>query len=526
MEISEKIKSGLCSLGIEFGSTRIKGVLIDEKSNPVASGAYDWENRYENGYWTYSLDDIKSGLRGCYSSLRHDVEEKYGVKLTRLASLGISAMMHGYLAFDSDDNLLVPFRTWRNNTTAQAAEELSSALGFNIPQRWSSAHLYQAVLNGEEHVSKIAHINTLAGYIHFLLSGKREVGVGEGSGIFPVDPGTLDYDEKMLTIYDAKLNEHGAKFTLRSVAPSVKNAGVGGTYLTLEGAALLDESGKLESGIPMCPPEGDAGTGMVATNSVRPRTGNISAGTSVFSMLVLEENLKGYYPEIDVVTTPDGHPVAMVHCNNCCGEIDAWVKVFGQFAKLIGCDIKKKDIYDKLYYLSLEGDKDCGGVVAYNFLSGEQVLNLNEGKPMYFRLPGCELNLANFFRAQVYSSVGALKSGMDILFNREQIKADKFTGHGGLFKTPGVAQQYLADAIGTPVSVMKTASEGGAWGIAVLAQYMINGCGKSLPDYLDENVFAGQESTTLYPDKDGAAGFAKYMENYTSGLAAQHAMDK
>ncbi len=526
MEICEKIKSGLCSLGIEFGSTRIKSVLIDETSAPIASGAYDWENRYEDGYWTYTLDDIKSGLRGCYSSLVKDVHDKYGVKINRLAAIGISGMMHGYLAFDENDNLLVPFRTWRNTTTAQAADELSPLLGFNLPQRWSSAHLYQAVLNGEEHVSKIAHINTLAGYIHFLLSGKREVGVGEGSGIFPIDPETLDYDEKKLALYDAKLKEHGAKFTLRSVAPSVKNAGVGGAYLTLEGAALLDESGELESGIPMCPPEGDAGTGMVATNSVRPRTGNISAGTSVFSMLVLEENLKGYYPEIDMVTTPDGHPVAMVHCNNCCSEIDAWVKVFAQFAKLIGCDIAKKDIYDKLYYLSLEGDKDCGGVVSYNFLSGEHVIGLNEGKPMYFRLPGCELNLANFFRAQVYSSVGALKSGMDILFQREKITADKFTAHGGLFKTPGVAQQYLADAIGTPVSVMKTASEGGAWGIAVLAQYMINGGGKSLPDYLDDVVFAGMESTTLSPEKEGAEGFAKYMENYTMGLAAEKAIDK
>lgn len=526
MTTIEKITNGKTALGIEFGSTRIKAVLIDEDCAPVASGGYDWENRLENGYWTYSLDDIMTGLRSAYASLKQNVREKYGVTLTKAGAIGISGMMHGYLAFDENDKLLTPFRTWRNTTTAKAAEELSAALDFNVPQRWSCAHLYQAVLSGEEHVPHIAHITTLAGYIHYLLTGRREVGIGEASGIFPIDSEKLCYDGKKLAVYNEKLSSHGVSFKAEDVFPSVRLAGFSGAVLTKEGAAILDADGELECGIPMCPPEGDAGTGMVATNAVRVRTGNISAGTSVFSMLVLDKKLSRTYPEIDMVTTPDGSPVAMVHCNNCCGEIDAWAKIFGEFAAAAGLDIPKHKVYDTLYYLALRGDSDCGGVVSYNFLSGEHILGVKFGHPMYFRSEDGKMNLPNFFRAQVYSSVAALKTGMDLLLRDEGVKADCFTGHGGLFKTEGVAQQFLADAINTPVSVMKTAGEGGAWGMAILAEYMVNGGGKTLPDYLDEDVFSSMESSTLAPTKDGNDGFEKYVENYKAGLAAQYALCK
>lgn len=526
MTTIEKITNGKTALGIEFGSTRIKAVLIDEDCAPVASGGYDWENRLENGYWTYSLDDIMTGLRSSYASLKQNVREKYGVTLTKAGAIGISGMMHGYLAFDENDKLLTSFRTWRNTTTAEAAEELSPALDFNVPQRWSCAHLYQAVLSGEEHVPHIAHITTLAGYIHYLLTGRREVGIGEASGIFPIDSDKLCYDEKKLAVYNEKLSAHGVSFRAEDVFPSVRPAGYSGAVLTEEGAALLDADGELECGIPMCPPEGDAGTGMVATNAVRVRTGNISAGTSVFSMLVLDKKLSRTYPEIDMVTAPDGSPVAMVHCNNCCGEIDAWAKIFGEFAAAAGLDIPKYKVYDTLYYLALRGESDCGGVVSYNFLSGEHILGVKSGHPMYFRSEDGKMNLPNFFRAQVYSSVAALKTGMDLLLRDEGVKADCFTGHGGLFKTEGVAQQFLADAINTPVSVMKTAGEGGAWGMAILAEYMVNGGGKTLPDYLDEDVFSSMESSTLAPTKEGNEGFEKYIENYKAGLAAQYALCK
>ena len=472
------------------------------------------------------MDEVMTGLRSSYASLKKDVAEKYGVSIKKLAAIGISGMMHGYIALDKDDRLLVPFRTWRNTTTARAAAELSEALNFNIPQRWSSAHLYEAVLKGEEHVKDVAHITTLAGYIHYLLTGRREVGVGEASGIFPIDSEKLCYDEKRLEIYNSKLASHGLNIKAEDVFPKVRTAGESGAYLTKEGAALMDESGELEAGIPLCPPEGDAGTGMTATNSVRVRTGNISAGTSIFSMLVLDKPLGHIYPEIDMVTTPDGKPVAMVHCNNCCGEIDAWAKIFGEFAALCGSKATKPEVYDLLYHSALKGDGDCGGVVSYNFLSGEHVLGLSEGYPMYYRSAGDEMNLSNFFRSLIYSSFSALKLGMDLMFKNEDIAAERFTGHGGLFKTPGVAQQFLADAVGVKISVMKTAGEGGAWGAAILADYMINGGGMKLPDYLDSKVFAGMESTTLYPIEEGAAGFNAYIEKYRTGLAAQFALNK
>lgn len=524
MTIQEKIQNNKTYLGIEFGSTRIKAVLIDDTFAPVASGSHDWQNRYENGVWTYSLDDIIGGLQHCYASLVEDVRSRYGVTPAGYGAMGISGMMHGYMAFDKDDKLLTPFRTWRNTMTEQAASELSELLGFNIPQRWSIAHLYQAVLNGEEHVRDIAHINTLAGHIHYLLTGKRHVGVGEASGIFPVDG--AQYNAEYIAKSDKLLAEKGFSGKLSDILPGVLTAGSREAALTAEGARLLDPTGALQPGVILCPPEGDAGTGMAATNSVLPRTGNVSAGTSIFAMLVLDKPLKGYYPEIDVVTTPDGSPVAMVHCNNCCSELDAWVSIFDEFSQLSGNPVEKSALYEMLYRNALNGDPDCGGTVAYNFLSGEPVAGAENGRPMYFRTPDGRFSLANLFRAEIYSTMAALKLGMDILFEKEQVSADKITGHGGLFKTKGVAQQFLADGLGCPVSVMKTAGEGGAWGMALLAAYSVCGNGRTLPDFLDSEVFGGMECSTVQPEENGAAGFRKFMENYKRGLAAEYAAAK
>lgn len=524
MTIQEKIRNNKTYLGIEFGSTRIKAVLIDDTFAPIASGSHQWENRFENGVWTYSEDDIIGGLRDCYADLIRDISDKYGVVPKSYGAMGISGMMHGYMAFDENDKLLVPFRTWRNTMTEQAAAELSELFGFNIPQRWSIAHLYQAILNKEEHVPKIAHINTLAGYIHYLLSGKRTVGVGEASGIFPIENGTYNekYIEKLITLLRSK----DFAGDIRDILPAVLRAGEGDAVLTEEGAKLLDPTGTLEAGVKLCPPEGDAGTGMVATNSVLPGTGNVSAGTSIFSMLVLSKPLSGYYPEIDVVTTPDGSPVAMVHCNNCCSELDAWVNMFGEFAALSGNPMDKSSLYELLYKNALNGDPDCGGTVAYNFLSGEPVAGAENGRPMYFRTPGGNLSLANFFRAQLYSSMAALKMGMDILFENEKVTADKITGHGGLFKVKAAAQQFLADGLGSAVSVMQTAGEGGAWGMAILAAYAAVGNGRALPEFLEKEVFSSMEVYTVSPDKNGAAGFAAFLENYKKGLAAEYAAAK
>lgn len=524
MTIQEKISGNKTYLGIEFGSTRIKAVLIDDSFAPIAAGSHEWENRYENGVWTYPLEDIIGGLQHCYAELIADVKGKYGVIPEAYGGMGISGMMHGYMAFDKEDNLLVPFRTWRNTITEQAASELSELFKFNIPQRWSIAHLYQAILNNEEHIGKIAHINTLAGYIHYRLTGVRAVGVGEASGIFPIEKG--EYNSEYLDKLDAVLKEKSFGGNIREILPSVLSAGEGDATLTEEGARILDPTGALKSGVRLCPPEGDAGTGMVATNSVLPKTGNVSAGTSIFAMLVLSESLKGYYPEIDVVTTPDGSPVAMVHCNNCCSELDAWVKAFGEFAALSGKPLDKSELYELLYKNALKGDPDCSGTVAYNFLSGEPVAGAENGRPMYFRTPDGSFNLANFFRAELYSSMAALKLGMDILFENEKVSVEKITGHGGLFKVQGVAQQFLADGLNSAVSVMKTAGEGGAWGMAVLAAYAILGKGKSLPEFLEAEVFASMEATTVMPEEKGVKGFNAFIENYKKGLSAQYAAAK
>lgn len=506
-------------LGIEFGSTRIKAVLIGEDFAPVASGSYQWENKLVDGYWTYSLEEIHKGLKSCYKALKKDVYEKLGVVLKKVGGMGISAMMHGYMAFDEKGGLLVPFRTWRNTTTGVASDELSSLFDFNVPQRWSVSHLYQAILNGEEHLSKLSYVTTLAVYIHYMLTGKRIAGVGEASGMFPINCGK--YDSVMMEKFESLIAEKGYGFKLCEVFPEVWAAGQEGCYLTGEGALFLDDEGDLEGGIPVCPPEGDAGTGMVATNSVKAGTGNVSAGTSIFSMLVLEENLKNRYEEIDMVTTPDGLPVAMVHCNNCCSEIDCWVKLFGEFSKLSGRDTDVSELYRMLYRNALNGDADCGGIVSYNFISGEPVADVFEGRPMYMRKSDAEFSLANFFRSQLYSTMATLKMGMDILFKKEKVTASLFSGHGGLFKVEGVAQQFLADALDTPVCVMKTAGEGGAWGMALLASYMVLKNGESLDEFLEKKVFTGMERSVVSPDEKGRDGFDGYMKIYKAGLEAE-----
>ncbi len=521
MSINEKIAQGKTYLGIELGSTRIKAVLIDDSFSPVAEGSHTWENRLENGYWTYSLDDIQNGIRSCFASLAVNVYERYGVTLKTVGAMGVSAMMHGYMPFDRSGNLLVPFRTWRNATTARAAAELTGAFGFNIPQRWSIAHLYEAILGKEKHVSQIACINTLAGYIHFLLTGERAVGIGEASGIFPTDG--KGYDPKYVSIMNKKLKEAGFDRDITDILPSVRAAGEKGAVLSEEGARFLDPTGMLEAGIPVCPPEGDAGTGMVATNSVLPGTGNISAGTSIFAMLVLDRPMRGVYPEIDVVATPDGKPVAMVHCNNCCCEIDAWAGIFGEFARTAGFPMDSSALYELLFCKAMEGESDCGGVFAYNFLSAEPVAGIETGRPMYFRTPESRMNLANFMRAQLCSAVATLKFGMDILFEKEKFSASKFMGHGGLFKTENAADAILASALRTPVSVMKTAGEGGAWGMSLLAAYMMCSDGKTLADWLDTQVFAAMDEKTAQPDGESADGFERFVRGYSEGLKAQRA---
>lgn len=520
----EKILKGETYLGIELGSTRIKAVLIDNTYAPIASGGYEWENRFENGFWTYSLDDIHNGIKGCFKDLAKNIYDEFGVVLERVGAMGISGMMHGYLAFDKDNNLLTPFRTWRNATTEQAAEKLTGEFGFNIPQRWSISHLYQAVLNREEHIGRISYITTLAGYIHFLLTGRHEVGIGEASGMFPIDGNS--YNNEMLVKMEKLLEAEGYPMSLAEVLPKVMVAGDMGAALTEAGAKFLDPSGKFKAGIPMCPPEGDAGTGMVATNAVAPKTGNVSAGTSVFSMLVLENNIKGVYPELDVVTTPQGAPVAMVHCNNGCSELDAWVKLFGEFAALAGADMDKSGLYELLYKNAMKGDADCGGVVSYNYLAAEPVAGVETGSPMYFRNSAGRMSLSNFFRSQLYAAVAVLKIGMNILVDKENVKAENFKAHGGLFKVKGVAQQILADCLNTSVTVMETAGEGGAWGVALLAAYMMNKGEDTLAEWLDTAVFGGMKSETVDPQADGIDGFDKYFDEYIRGLSAQKVLNK
>lgn len=521
---AEQIAAGNTVLGIELGSTRIKAVLNDKKNNPIASGSHDWENRLENGIWTYSLEDIWTGLQDCFRDLVRDVKEQYGVVLTRLGALGISGMMHGYMAFDGQGQLLVPFRTWRNNITGEAARKLSELFQYNIPQRWTAAHLYQAMLNGEEHVKGVSFVTTLAGYIHWRLTGEKVLGIGEASGVFPIDSQQKDYRQDMVEKFDVLAEEMGYSWKFRHIFPRVMVAGQTAGRLTEEGAKLLDPSGTLESGIPLCPPEGDAGTGMTATNSVTVRTGNVSAGTSVFAMLVLEKGLSRVYPEIDMVTTPAGEPVAMVHCQNCTSDLNAWVELFGEFAGAMGISADKNQLYSVLYNKALEGDCDCGGLLSYCYFSGEHITDFTEGRPLFVRTPESRFTLANFMRSHLFTSLGALKIGLDILMKEEHVKVDRILGHGGLFKTKGVGQRILAAAVNAPVSVMETAGEGGAWGIAILASYMIRkGPQETLEEYLEKKVFGENAGTEMQPDSEDVKGFEKFMERYKAGLAIERA---
>lgn len=522
--IKDAVRSGKTALGIEFGSTRIKAVLVDGSHNPIAMGTYDWENRLENNIWTYSLEDIWNGLRGCYRSLAEDVRNQYGESLTTIGSIGFSGMMHGYMAFNKEGNLLVPFRTWRNTMTEEACKELTPLFNFNIPQRWSIAHLYQAILNGEEHVKDIAFFTTLAGYIHWKLSGEKVLGIGEASGMFPIDSAAKEFDGRMIEQFDRLIAGKGFSWKLKEILPGVLCAGEKAGSLTTEGAKLLDPTGTLQAGIPMYPPEGDAGTGMVATNSVRVRTGNISAGTSIFSMVVTEKAPEKVHEEIDMVTTPDGNPVAMVHCNNCTSDLNAWVNLFGEFADRFGMKIDRNDLYGTLYREALNADTDCGGLMAYNYFSGEPVTGLNEGRPMFVRMPDANFNLANFMRSHLYSALATLKIGNDILLKEEHVKVDSLMGHGGLFKTPVVGQQLMAAAFNSPVTVMDTASEGGAWGMAVLAAFMTEkSVDETLPDYLGGRIFAGQTGSTIEPKPEDVAGFDAFVERYKSTLPAEKA---
>ena len=523
-DVKNTIVNGKAVLGIEFGSTRIKAVLIDENNTPIASGAHDWENRLENGIWTYSLEDIWTGLQDCYRKMTEDVQAQYGVKVEKLGAIGFSAMMHGYLAFNKDGELLVPFRTWRNTITQEASEALTEAFQFNIPQRWSIAHLYQAILNGEDHVKDVDFFTTLDGYIHWQLTGEKVLGVGSASGMFPVDSDTKDYYTSMIEKFDEMAAAKGMPWKVENLLPKVLLAGDNAGVLTAEGAKKLDPTGTLQPGCPLCPPEGDAGTGMAATNSVKQRTGNVSAGTSVFAMIVLEKALKEVHEEIDMVTTPSGDAVAMVHCNNCTSDLNAWVNVFKEFAESFGMEVDMNKLFGTLYNKALEGDKDCGGLLAYNYFSGEHITGFEEGRPMFVRKPDSKFNLANFMRANLYTSLGALKVGLDILLKEEGVAVDRITGHGGLFKTKGVGQKILAGAMDATVSVMKTAGEGGAWGIALLASYMIQKEeGESLADYLQNKVFGGDEGEKMDPDPEDVKGFDEFIKRYKAGFPIERA---
>lgn len=518
----QTIQEGKAILGIEFGSTRIKAVLIDENNTPIAQGSHEWENQLIDGLWTYSIEAIWNGVQNCYADLRANVKAQYDTEIERLASIGVSAMMHGYMAFNEKEEILAPFRTWRNTNTGAAAAELSKLFNFNIPLRWSISHIYQAILNKEEHVKDITYLTTLAGYIHWQITGKKVLGIGDASGMLPIDSTTKNYCADMVEKFDRLVEPYGYSWKLNDILPQVLSAGEDAGTLTVEGAKRLDISDHLQAGIPVCPPEGDAGTGMVATNAIRKRTGNVSAGTSSFSMIVLEKELSKPYEMIDMVTTPDGSPVAMVHCNNCTSDLNAWVNLFKEYQQLLGIPVDMNEVFGKLYNHALEGDADCGGLISYNYISGEPVTGLAEGRPLFVRSANDKFNLANFMRANLYASVGVLKIGNDILFNQEKIKVDRITGHGGLFKTKGVGQRILAAAINSPISVMETAGEGGAWGIALLASYLVKKAdNESLADFLDNNVFAGNTGIEIAPTPEDVEGFNKYIKEYQSCLSIE-----
>jgi len=522
--IKNTIMTGKTVLGIELGSTRIKAVLLSEDHAPIASGSHDWENQYINNIWTYSLEDIWAGVQDSYQKMAEEVKQRYGVTVQSIGAIGFSAMMHGYMVFNKEGELLVPFRTWRNTITEKASEELTKLFDYHIPQRWSAAHLYQAILNDEQHVKDIDFQTTLGGYIHYKLTGKKVIGIGEASGMFPIDINTNDYNACMLEQFDKLIAGKKYSWKLKGILPKVLLAGEHAGVLTEEGAKLLDVTGKLKAGSLFCPPEGDAGTGMVATNSVAKRTGNVSAGTSVFAMIVMEKELSKVYEEIDLVTTPDGKPVAMVHCNNCTTDLNAWTYLFKEFAEAIAAKVDMNKVFEILYNKALEGDADCGGLLSYNYFSGEHITNFEEGRPLFVRAPESKFNLANFMRVHLFTSLGALKMGIDILVKEEGVELDEILGHGGLFKTKDVGQKIMAAAIGAPVSVMEAAGEGGAWGIALLAAYMLKReKDQTLEEYLAQNVFAGKRGTKMYPDPKDIAGFNEFIKRYVKGLAIERA---
>ena len=519
MTAKQVIESGKAILGIEFGSTRIKAVLIDPENKPIAQGSHTWENQLVDGLWTYSTEAIWYGLQDCYADLRKNVQKEYDCDIEMLGAIGFSAMMHGYMAFNERQEILVPFRTWRNTNTGKAAAELSKLFNYNIPLRWSISHLYEAILDNEEHVPSIKYLTTLAGYVHWQVTGQFVLGVGDASGMIPVDPATKTYDAEMVRKFDELIAPKGFSWKLLDILPKSLNAGENAGFLTPEGALKLDVSGHLKPGIPVCPPEGDAGTGMVATNAVRQRTGNVSAGTSSFSMIVLEKPLSKPYEPIDLVTTPDGSLVAMVHCNNCTSDINAWVNIFKEYQQLLGVKQDTKDLYGTLFNIAAQGDPDCGGIMSYNYFSGEPVAGLMDGRPLFVRSATDKFNLANFMRAHLYGAIGVLKLGNDILFNEEHIRVDRIMGHGGYFTTPQVGQRMLAAALNSPISVMETAGEGGAWGIALLAAYVVNNPDKlNLADYLDQVVFAGNTGVEVKPTPEDVAGFNRYIQNYKAAL--------
>ena len=523
-DIAADIVEGRTALGIELGSTRIKAVLIGPGQQSLAVGSHDWENQFVDRMWTYSLEAVWKGLQECYAALAADVNRRYGAELTTVGALGVSAMMHGYLAFDAGDRLLTPFRTWRNTNTGQATERLSAEFGHNIPHRWGVAHLYQAILNGEEHLGRLAHLTTLAGYVHWQLTGEKVLGIGDASGMFPIDTGTGGYDTTMLARFDELAAEAGVDLTLAELLPAIKVAGQPAGQLTDAGARLLDPTGRLRPGIPLCPPEGDAGTGMVATNSVAPRTGNVSAGTSIFAMVVLEQPLSRMHRELDLVTTPAGDLVAMVHCNNGASELNAWVGLFAEFAKALGTGAESSTIFETLFTAALAGAPDCAGLMSYNYLSGEPITGLEEGRPLFVRSPDSRFDLATFMRTHLFASLATLRIGMDVLQKNEGVRLDRMFAHGGLFKTEGVAQRFLAAAIDAPVSVGDVAAEGGAWGIAVLAAFLRErDPGQELTDYLATRVFADVSLRTETPAEADVAGFEAFIRRYVAALPVEKA---
>ena len=523
MDAKNIIQDGKAILGIEFGSTRIKAVLIDPEYNPIAQGSHTWENQLVGGLWSYSIESIWYGLQDCYANLRANVKEQYDIEIEQLAAIGVSAMMHGYMPFDKSGNILVPFRTWRCTNTGKAAAELSELFVFNVPLRWSISHLYQAILDDEPHVKDIDFLTTLAGYIHWQLTGKKVLGVGDASGMIPVDPATKSYNAEMVAKFNQLIAPKGFPWKLEDILPESLEAGKDAGCLSEAGARKLDVSGHLKAGAPFCPPEGDAGTGMVATNAVRPRTGNVSAGTSSFSMIVLEKDLNKPHEVIDIVTTPDGSPVAMVHCNNCTSDLNAWVGLFKEYNEIMGIPVDMGKIFVNLFNHALKGDPDCGGIVSYNYVSGEPVTGFADGRPLFVRSATDKFNLANFMRSIISGAIGVLKIGNDILFKEEKIKVDRITGHGGLFTTPVVGQSILAAALNSPISCMETAGEGGPWGMAILASYLINKKGLSLADFLDMVVFAGNTGTEIAPTPEAVEGFNKYIENYKASLPVEAA---